>query len=154
MFTTTSRYVKRLDVSTLQSWIRTIVVLIPLNKMLRLFIFFILVTNFLICYFDFFLLFCLNHHIKVFWFFFEIWNSCSKHLQCEMVSPCYSIYYILFRHLIHFFHICPEMPFLKVKKYLDRLQIFYIFYWKFSFFFKKKFSNLFFFIFDAASFTI
>ena len=69
MFTTTSRYVKQLDVSTLQSRIRTIVILINFNKIspmitayyeccFYLFSLF-LVPNFQVVYLDF-LLFCLN----------------------------------------------------------------------------------------------
>ena len=57
MFTTTSRYVKRLDVSTLQSWIGTIVVPIHFNKISPLFtaqnvvllIFLFLFPNFQVC---------------------------------------------------------------------------------------------------------
>ena len=70
MFTTTSRYVKRLNESTIQSWMRTIVVLIYFNKIgplftayhyeFYLFIFFILVPNFLISLFWFFLIFLNN----------------------------------------------------------------------------------------------
>ena len=71
MFTTTSRYVKRLDVSTLQSRIRTIVVIIPLNKMFCLFIFFILVPNFLLGYFNFFSYFVWTTTSKFFEFLFE-----------------------------------------------------------------------------------
>ena len=65
------KQVKQLDVSTLQSWIRTIVVLIPLNKMFCLFIFFILVPNFLLGYFDFFFYFVWTTTSKFFEFLFE-----------------------------------------------------------------------------------